>query len=339
MNIMEVNMKKVLIGMVGLAAVLTLSMPVLAQAQESPPDRVTVPLSDPSKPARIEANVMRGSITVKGYQGKDVIIEAKVREKALDKTTGLAVYYSQLAERAARNVRPVIAVPPTPPQPESTPRPALAPFFSGQRDEKSAEERAKKTAGMKKVSGLAATGLEVEEEGNEVTISTQSWRHATDLVIQVPVASSLEIGSTNDGEVVIENVSGEIEVNNSFGPVVLRNVSGTAVIHAVNGDIEASLSRIGEKPMSFSTMNGDVDVTLPADAKASLKMKTQTGEVYSDFDVVLTRAPQKVEDSEKTERGRYRISFESAIYGNINGGGPEITLNTFSGDIYVRKKK
>jgi DUF4097 and DUF4098 domain-containing protein YvlB len=236
-------------------------------------------------------------------------------------------------------VRPVIAVPPTPPQPESTPRPALAPFFSGQRDEKSAEERAKKTAGMKKVSGLAATGLEVEEEGNEVTISTQSWRHATDLVIQVPVASSLEIGSTNDGEVVIENVSGQIEVNNSFGPVVLRNVSGTAVIHAVNGDIEASLSRIGEKPMSFSTMNGDVDVTLPADAKASLKMKTQTGEVYSDFDVVLTRAPQKVEDSEKTERGRYRISFESAIYGNINGGGPEITLNTFSGDIYVRKKK
>ncbi len=107
----------------------------------------------------------------------------------------------------------------------------------------------------------------------------------------------------------------------------------------MNGDIEVGLNRIGDKPMSFSTMNGDVDLTLPADAKASLKMKTQTGEVYSDFDIALSRAPQKVEDSGKPERGKYRISFESAIYGNINGGGPEITLNTYSGDIYIRKKK
>jgi Toastrack DUF4097 len=334
---MEVNMKKILIAMVGLAAVLTLTVPVLAQAQEAAPDRVTVPLSDPSKPARIEAHVMRGSITVKGYQGKDVIVEAKVREKSLDKSTGLAVAYGQLAAAAAKNARPFIVAPP---EPGSTPRPALAPFFGEQQqDQKSAEEKAKKTAGMKKISGLAATGLEVEEEDNTVTINTQAWKHATDLVIQVPAASSLEIASTNDGEIVVENVSGEIEINNAFGPVALRNVSGTALIHAVNGDIEASLSRIGDKPMSFSTMNGDVDVTLPAEAKASLKMKTQTGEVYSDFDIALTRVPQKVEASEKTERGKYRISFESAIYGNINGGGPEITLNTFSGDIYIRKKK
>jgi predicted membrane protein len=50
----------------------------------------------------------------------------------------------------------------------------------------------------------------------------------------------------------------------------------------MNGDIEVALNRLGNKPMSFSTMSGDVDVTLPADAKASLKMKTQTGEVYSE---------------------------------------------------------
>ena len=337
MNTMEVNMKKILIAMVGLAAVLTLTVPVLAQAQEAAPDRVTVPLSDPSKPARIEAHVMRGSITVKGYQGKDVIVEAKVREKSLSKSTGLAGNYRELAAIAGRTPRPVVVAPGEPDRPT---RPfAVAVPFATAPDEKSAEEKAKKAAGMKKISGLAATGLEVEEEDNVVHISTQAWKYATDLVIQVPTASSLEIGSTNDGEIVIENISGEIEVNNSFGPVALRNVSGTAVIHAVNGDIEVSLNRIGDKPMSFSTMNGDVDVTLPAEAKASLKMKTQSGEVYSDFDIALSRAPQKVEDSEKSERGKFRISFESAIYGNINGGGPEITLNTYSGDIYIRKKK
>ncbi|MDH4196443.1 MAG: DUF4097 domain-containing protein [Candidatus Aminicenantes bacterium] len=324
-------MKKTLFAMLGLAALLAFAAPVLAQTQESPPDRVTVPLSDPSKPARIEATVMRGSITVRGYQGKDVIVEARVREKPLGKSTGLAGAYTALATAMARQARPVIA----------TPEPGaanLGRLYFGRPDKKDDEEREKKSAGMKKISGLAATGLEVEEEGNVVDINTRAWKYATDLVIQVPSASSLELGSTGDGEIVVENVSGEIEVNNSNGPVALRNVSGTAVIHAVNGDIEVALSRIADKPMSFSTMNGDVDVTLPADVKASLKMKTQTGEIFSDFDVALTRAPQKVEDS-KSDRGKFRISFESAIYGAINGGGPEISLNTFSGDIYIRKKK
>jgi hypothetical protein len=328
-------MKKILIAMVGLAAVLVLAVPLLAQTQASPPDRVTVPLTDPSKPARIEAHVMRGSITIKGTQGKDVIVEATVREKSLTKSTGLATAYA-LAAEVARAPRAVIAATPEPGRPA---RPNVAVPFATAPDEKSAEERAKKSAGMKKISGLAATGLEVEEEDNVVDISTQSWKYATDLVIQVPVASSLELGSTGDGEIVVENVNGEIEVNNANGPVVLRNVSGTAVIHAMNGDIEVALNRLGNKPMSFSTMSGDVDVTLPADAKASLKMKTQTGEIYSDFDVALTRAAQKVEEAGKTEPGKFRISFESAIYGNINGGGPEITLNTYSGDIYIRKKK
>ncbi len=55
----------------------------VAQTKEETPDRAVVPLSNPTKPARIEVSVMRGSITVKGYQGKDIIVEARVREKAL----------------------------------------------------------------------------------------------------------------------------------------------------------------------------------------------------------------------------------------------------------------
>src|SRR5262249_4901522 len=42
-------------------------------------DRVTVPLSDPSRPAFIKAHLLNGGITVKGYEGKDVIVEARSR--------------------------------------------------------------------------------------------------------------------------------------------------------------------------------------------------------------------------------------------------------------------
>jgi hypothetical protein len=346
----------------------------VAQTKEETPDRAVVPLSNPTKPAKIEVSVMRGSITVKGYQGKDVIVEARVREKAL---AGLGGLYSTGAY--AMVAPPAIATAPAQPTPAPAPTPkaragrvdekvqkeveaqlaatmadqeALArritreydrsaggfgQFF--QDDKKAQEEKAKKVSGMKQLSG-SSSGLEVEEEDNVVTINTQSWKAATDLVIQVPVASSLEVRSSMDGAVVIEGVSGEIDINNINGPVTLTSVSGNTLVHTVNGDITVVLTRVAaDKPLSFSTMNGDIDVTLPADVKANLKMKSEQGEIYSDFDINMTRQPARSEAAEKTEQGKYRISFDKSLYGLVNGGGQEFSFNTFSGDIYIRKKK
>jgi DUF4097 and DUF4098 domain-containing protein YvlB len=50
-------------------------------ATTSNPDRVTVPLSDPARPAFIKAHLLNGGITVKGYEGKEVIVEARVRSQ------------------------------------------------------------------------------------------------------------------------------------------------------------------------------------------------------------------------------------------------------------------
>src|SRR5258708_23560009 len=41
------------------------------------PDRVTVPFSDPSRPKTLRVSLINGSITVKGYDGKDAIVEAR----------------------------------------------------------------------------------------------------------------------------------------------------------------------------------------------------------------------------------------------------------------------
>ena len=345
---------------------------VIAQAaKEQAPERAVVPLSNPAKPAKVEVTVMRGSITVKAYDGKEVIVEARVREKALE---DLQFYYTD------RHAPPA---PPTAPAPAGKPAPAAAPkptaaagtevrahteaelaerqlaeqerlakrierdyaravdyYAQAMPDEKKAqEEKQKKIAGMTRLSG-SSSGLEVEEEGNVVQISTQSWKAATDLVIQVPRATSLEIRSSMDGAVVVEGVNGEIDINNINGPVTLSSVSGNTLVHTVNGDITVVLSRVAaDKPLSFSTMNGNIDVTLPPDVKANLKMKSEQGEIFSDFDINMTRQPAKAEAAEKTEQGKYRITFDKSLYGVVNGGGQEIGFNTFSGDIYIRKKK
>jgi hypothetical protein len=345
----------------------------IAQAAKEPaPERAVVPLSNPAKPAKVEVSVMRGSITVKAYDGKEVIVEARVREKALEDVN---MYYS---DRYAPPAPP--AAPTLPGKSAPAPVPAPAAKSTGeaevrahteaelaarelaeqerlarriereyvrseayldvmQEDKKAREEKEKRIAGMKRLSG-SSSGLEVEEQGNVVTINTQSWKAATDLVIQVPRTTSLEIRSSMDGAVVVEGVNGEIDINNINGPVTLSSVSGNTLVHTVNGDITVVLSRVtADKPLSFSTMNGDIDVTLPPDVKANLKMKSEQGEIYSDFDINMTRQPAKAEAAEKTEAGKYRIAFDKSLYGVVNGGGQEIGFNTFSGDIYIRKKK
>ncbi len=349
----------------------------LAQAKTEPaPDRAVVPLSNPAAPAKIEVSVMRGSITIKGTSGKEVIVEARVRERVLSDFGNFNAPGAPwaLLDRTA---------PPAAPAPAAAPAVAPTPRASGQlsanaqaemaaqlaatladqerlakkivrdherstgslnyyfsgNDKKAREEKEKKIAGMKQLTG-SSSGLEVEEEGNVVQINTQSWKAATDLVIQVPVASSLEIQSSMDGAVVVEGVSGEIDINNINGPVTLTNVSGNTLVHTVNGDITVVLTRVAAgKPLSFSTMSGDIDVTLPADVKANLKMKSEQGEIYSDFDIDMTRQPARTEAAAKTDQGKYRIAFDRSLFGLVNGGGQEVSFNTFGGDIYIRRKK
>src|SRR2546427_462588 len=92
-----------------------------------------------------------------------------------------------------------------------------------------------------------------------------------------------------DGSILVENVEGEIEASTQNGPVTLTNVAGVVIADSRNGKLLVQLSKVTpNKPMSFSTVNGDIDVTLPADIKAKFKLATQNGRAESDFDIGLT---------------------------------------------------
>ncbi len=125
----------------------------------------------------------------------------------------------------------------------------------------------------------------------------------------------------------MEGVAGEIDADNQNGKIRLSKVSGAVVAHALNGEMFVDFDRIPSgRPMSFVSMNGDVDVTLPADARARLRMKTQNGALYTDFDLRV--------DSPKLGPGQ-----GSTISGSINGGGPEYVLTSINGKVFLRKRK
>jgi hypothetical protein len=266
-------------GRTAAAVLLGAMMVAPAGAQD---DTHVVPFSDPSRPGKVEVNLLNGNITVRGENRRDV-----------------AVLMRPGASGRGRNERPA------PP-------------------------------GLRRLTQLP--GFTIDEDRNEIKIEANSFRQNNgSLELRVPLRTNLELGSINGSAITVEDVEGEIEIDSLNGSVALTNVAGAVVVNSQNGGIKATLSRVmADKAMAFTSFNGTVDVTLPSSLKATLKMRSDNGDVFTDFDVQLQQTPS-VSRGNRSNRGGTRIEVNRAIYGSVNGGGPEIELRTFNGTIYLRK--
>ena len=185
---------------------------------------------------------------------------------------------------------------------------------------------------------IATTGLNVEEDNNQVNIGADAIQRAIDLVITVPVHTSLHLRAVNDGDIVVTGVDGELDVDDVNGSVTLNKIAGSAVAHALNGKLIASFTRVNQKPMAFSSLNGDIDVTFPADLKANVSLRSDNGDVFSDFDVNMqAQSSQPVVEDGRNHGGKYKVKIDKTVRGSINGGGPEMQFTNFNGEIYIRK--
>jgi len=269
-------MKSIKYNLSILSFILVFSVSALAQNQ------IAVPLSNPDQPGKLKIGVVRGSISVTGYDGKEVIIR-----------------------------------------------------YGNEEEDETDREVTKN--GLRRISNKGI-GFEAREEDNEVEIGGVSPMRNTSFKISVPRNFSLELSTVNGGDIIVENVNGEMEIQNVNGEITLTNVSGSAVANTVNGDITAYFNSVDpNKPMAFSNLNGDIDVSFPANAKLTAKMKSEWGEMYTDFDMDINRQESGKIDA-TSDSGTYQVSVNNWIYGKINGGGPEYLFKSMRGDIYVRKK-
>lgn len=281
-------MKIISLLLASMVAALLARAPMTSQTKSG--ERLSVPLSDPSRPAFLKVGLISGGITVKGYSGKEVVVEEKIRAE----------------------------------------------------DEQESEpERTEKTRGLHRIPNTSS-GLTVEEDDNVVSVGEgfRGGSRTVDLTIEVPTNTSMKLSSINDGEIEVSHIRGDLEISNTNGSIKVSDVSGSAVLDALNGNITVSFAGVNpEKSMSFSSLNGNIDITFPSALRATVRMKTEQGEIYSDFDIKMERAPAKIEDNAKGKRGRYRVTLEKMMTGTINGGGPEIQFKNLNGDIYIRKGK
>ncbi|QJW91473.1 DUF4097 family beta strand repeat protein [Spirosoma taeanense] len=201
------------------------------------------------------------------------------------------------------------------------------------------EDRTEASAnGMRRISTGSGMDIKAEERDNRIKVNSDSWKRPVDLTIKVPQRFTLKLGTVNQGDIVVDNVNGKLEVSNVNGTITLTNVSGSAVANTVNGNLIATFKSINTgEPMAFSTLNGNVDVTYPSNLKASVKLKSDQGDIYSDFEIDVDKNQPKT--SRSGQSGMYRVTVEDWVCGKINGGGPEIMMKNMHGNIFVRKAK
>lgn len=96
-------------------------------------------------------------------------------------------------------------------------------------------------------------------------------------------------------------------------------VNAVLKMETINGNIEV---RGMEGDIHLETINGFIDIAYNIGTKTDINFSTINGEIYTDFDI--------------NKKGNLR-KFSKDIKTQLNGGGPELALETINGDIYFRK--
>lgn len=190
--------------------------------------------------------------------------------------------------------------------------------------------------GMKKIS-TSSLNIGAEEDNNVVQIQNELWNKKTDLFIKVPKDFSLKLKTVNNGDISVNGANGEMEISNVNGDITLESVSGSVLANTTNGELKVSFNSISSgMDMAFSSFNGDVEITFPKSLKANVKAKSDMGDVYTDFDMAISKNEPQIDKNNSS--GKYRVKVEQWVRGTINGGGPEMLFKTFNGDIMIKSK-
>jgi hypothetical protein len=299
------------------------------QAQEQLDKRLVVPLSKPGERGSLSIELLNGGITVTSYSGSEIIIEAGEREG--DDLVRVPAAVGRTYVVAGRDAERDIAR-----ERAAAERAERGAYFFAPEGEEKDDNINRSTEGMKKI-GAATFQLNAEEKDNHVVVESESWQKTIQLNVKVPRNFDLKLSTVNRGNIEVTDIDGQLEIENINGYITASGVTGTAIMNTVNGGTKIEFNKIDpDSPMSFSTMNGDIELILPASVKADFKMKTDMGEIFTDFDMnIRQQEPQVKKDNSS---GKYKVSLTKWVFGEINGGGPEITMQSMHGDFYIRKK-
>ena len=202
----------------------------------------------------------------------------------------------------------------------------------------------KRAEGLKPVQGNidnTGMGLSLLQSGTNITLTASAQfdnGHHYTLYIPRKVEISVNYSSPFSGKKIeIHGLSNPIEIKTLAADVKFEAITGPAVFHSISGNIEGIFSTLSqEAPSSITSVSGIIDIGLPRSTKAGLSLKSISGKIYTGFDIKLKQAASS---KDQRAKGLPQIGgMGNETEGTINGGGVSLSLQSISGNIYLRDK-
>jgi hypothetical protein len=165
----------------------------------------------------------------------------------------------------------------------------------------------------------ASSGYTLTEKDNVVTLEYRpdvQGGGSADFDISVPKSTTVVVANSAHGDFECTGVTGDIDVKTMGGDVKLGQVCGGALVETMNGDIDVNVKELTQsRPLSFTSMHGEVTLHVPADAKACVRFRTHRGVILTNFDdkVLVT----------KTEITRHKTHSEAKAHAADGSGAPD----------------
>lgn len=146
---------------------------------------------------------------------------------------------------------------------------------------------------------------------------------SVDFEVQVPAGVEF-VGTTIAGDVEARGMESEVTATTVSGDVYV-STSELAWATTVSGEIELEIGTLDWDELDFNTVAGDITLYLPAGLDADVDFNSLSGDFDTDFEI-----------SVQSRRSRW---IGSRIRGTIGDGGRELSFNTVSGDVKLRRAR
>ena len=171
-------------------------------------------------------------------------------------------------------------------------------------------------------------------DGQRGEIDTDDAR--VDFTVRVPAGVRFAARVVS-GDVYATSLRSPVDVSTVSGDVQV-STTGTARAASVSGDVSATFGQTDGEEMRFATVSGNVVLRLAGDVGAEVSAQTLSGDIESDFP--LRTGPMAGSgDDEDDDHGGVRVNVQIGrqATGTIGRGGPELSVNTVSGDIRLER--
>lgn len=160
------------------------------------------------------------------------------------------------------------------------------------------------------------------------------YDYRMDFTIKVPHNVNLLVSTVNEGDVAIRNVSGAVTANNINGGIRLTNLVREAKATTINGNVDVEYASNPKADCRFYTLNGDINAWFQKGLAASMSFESFNGSFYTNIDELETMPPT-VEKLASGSGMKYKVNDNRYKIGN---GGAFLDFETFNGNVYLKEK-